>query len=85
MGVGAGDALDALDFPVHGLQFVGGGTGDVKQEVKIAGKVVAVGDIGVADDVIVAKSRAVRMCILMLFSCFVQRYDFASSHTILIC
>ena len=46
-GVGTGYAFDALDFAVYGFQFVGRGTGDVQQEVKITGEVVAVGNIGV--------------------------------------
>ena len=50
MGVGAADALDALDLTVHRFQFVGRGAGDVQQEVEVAGEVVAVGNVGVVDD-----------------------------------
>ena len=48
--MGAADTFDALDLTVYGLQFVGRGAGDVQQEVKVAGEVVAVGDVGVVDD-----------------------------------
>lgn len=50
MSVGTGYAFNALDFTVYGFQFVGRSTGDVQQEVKVAGEVVAVGDVGVVDD-----------------------------------
>ena len=50
MSVGTGYAFNALDFTVYGFQFVGRSTGDVQQEVKVAGEVVAVGDVGVVDN-----------------------------------
>ena len=50
VGVSAGDAFNALDFTVYGFQFIGRGTGDVQQEVEVAGEVVAVSDVGVVYD-----------------------------------
>ena len=50
MGVGAGYAFNALDLTVYGFQLIGRGTGDVQEEVKVAGEVIAVGNIGVVDD-----------------------------------
>ena len=50
MGMGAGYAFNALDLTVYGFQLVGRGTGDVQEEVEVAGKIVAVGNVGVVDD-----------------------------------
>mgnify|MGYP004531275307 FL=1 len=50
MGMGTGNALDALDFPVYSLQLIGRRAGNVEQKVKVAGEVIAVGNVGVVSD-----------------------------------